>query len=169
MNGFDERERERVMFPLKQLSMICVSVRCRHLLPVLLPTSPEHHIRPPVGESRVCSRGSIFNWLAGAATDRSCDPPVATGSCQNQTGSCQWLLTAARTRLAAASGYWQLPVWFWQVTWPSSGCLALSGPKERSECNALSTTLSTRKYIILWLWIYSYGSVLLHGWCFRGF
>ncbi len=34
--------------------------------------------------------GSIFNWLAGAATDRSCDPPVATGSCQNQTGSCQY-------------------------------------------------------------------------------
>ncbi len=43
--------------------------------------------------SCTCARrlrgGSIFNWLAGAATDRSCDPPVATGSCQNQTGSCQ--------------------------------------------------------------------------------
>ncbi len=46
------------------------------------------------------SRGSIFNWLAGAATDRSCDPPVATGSCQNQTGSCQWLLAAASLVLA---------------------------------------------------------------------
>ncbi len=46
--------RERVMFPLKKLSIICVLVRCRHLLPVLLPTSPEHPIRPPVGESRVC-------------------------------------------------------------------------------------------------------------------
>ncbi|KAL1264469.1 hypothetical protein QQF64_004824 [Cirrhinus molitorella] len=42
------------MFPLKHLSMTCLSVRCRHLPPVLLPTSPEHHIRPPVGESRVC-------------------------------------------------------------------------------------------------------------------
>ncbi len=49
---------------------------------------------------RLPSRGSIFNWLAGAATDRSCDPPVATGSCQNQTGSCQWLLAAASLVLA---------------------------------------------------------------------
>ncbi len=45
--------------------------------------------------------------------------------------------------------------------------LLISQPKERSECNALSTTLSTRKYIILWLWIYSYGSVLLHHRYFR--
>ncbi len=56
----------------------------------------------------------------------------------------------------------------WQLIVASTGC-SISQPKERSECNALSTTLSTRKYIILWLWIYSYGSVLLHGWCFRGF
>ncbi len=49
------------------------------------------------GYARLEQRGgSIFNWLAGAATDRSCDPPVATGSCQNQTVDCDYNATARK-------------------------------------------------------------------------